>query len=86
MERAAIFASDQAIRVEDLPQRVAQVAAITAPGGGRAIDVGMPVTLEPLEGEHIRLVLERSASREDAARMLGIDPGTLYRKRKHLSL
>ena len=42
------------------------------------------MTLERLEAEHIRLILARTPSREDAARILGIDPSTLYRKRKQL--
>jgi NtrC-family two-component system response regulator AlgB len=44
--------------------------------------VGGAVTLDALEAEHIRGVLANSASLEDAAATLGIDPSTLYRKRK----
>ena len=50
------------------------------------INVGSPVSLEALEREHIKLVLERHSVLEDAARVLGIDPSTLYRKRKQLGL
>ncbi|MBV8126468.1 MAG: hypothetical protein JO114_02255, partial [Planctomycetaceae bacterium] len=32
------------------------------------------------------LVLEDTETREEAARILGIDPSTLYRKRKHFGL
>ena len=41
-----------------------------------------PLTLDQLEAEHIRRVLAASATMEEAATKLGIDPSTLYRKRK----
>jgi NtrC-family two-component system response regulator AlgB len=44
------------------------------------------VTLDELEAEHIRRVLALSRSLEEAARTLGIDPATLYRKRGKLGL
>ena len=51
-----------------------------------SVEVGGPVTLERLEVEHIRRVLAAAPSREEAARILGIDPSTLYRKRKQFGL
>jgi NtrC-family two-component system response regulator AlgB len=50
------------------------------------IEIGGAVTLEALELEHIRRVLARSSSLEEAATSLGIDPTTLYRKRKRHGL
>ena len=44
------------------------------------------MTLEQLEGEHIRRVLAHTATLDDAAAVLGIDPSTLYRKRKRYGL
>jgi NtrC-family two-component system response regulator AlgB len=44
------------------------------------------VSLEELEAEHIRRILAGTSSREEAARILGIDPSTLYRKRKQFGL
>ena len=41
-------------------------------------------SLDQLETEHIRLILRQSPTLDDAARILGIDPSTLYRKRKQL--
>jgi NtrC-family two-component system response regulator AlgB len=84
MERAAIFAAGSVLDAGDLPERITATVSRTAPGKPAAIAVGEPVTLEELEAEHIRLILARTPSREDAARVLGIDPSTLYRKRKQL--
>jgi NtrC-family two-component system response regulator AlgB len=38
--------------------------------------------LDALEREHIERVLARAPSEKEAARILGIDASTLYRKRK----
>jgi NtrC-family two-component system response regulator AlgB len=86
MERAAIFARGQVVDLIDLPGRVGAAADQTPDGPLPVIGVGQPVTLDQLEAEHIRLILARCPSREDAARILGIDPSTLYRKRKQLGL
>ena len=86
IERAVIFAADPLVALSDLPGRVAISAAATGGGPNASIEVGSPVSLDQLETEHIRLLLERCPSREDAARILGIDPSTLYRKRKQLGL
>jgi NtrC-family two-component system response regulator AlgB len=86
IERAVIFAAPPLVDRGDLPIRVARIASSTPSGPSSAIEVGQPVTLEQLETEHIRLILGRTASREEAARILGVDPSTLYRKRKLLGL
>jgi len=44
------------------------------------------VTLEQVEVEHIRRVLASAPTIEEAADVLGIDPATLYRKRKRYEL
>jgi NtrC-family two-component system response regulator AlgB len=44
------------------------------------------VTLAELEVEHIRRVLSGAPSLDAAARTLGIDPSTLYRKRRQYGL
>ena len=41
-----------------------------------------PLTLDQLEAEHIRRILASTTTIEEAATKLGIDPSTLYRKRK----
>ena len=48
-------------------------------GVGR--DVHLPL-LEAVEQMHVRLVTTRTATLEEAARVLGIDAATIYRKRK----
>jgi NtrC-family two-component system response regulator AlgB len=47
-----------------------------------AAELGGDVTLDALEREHIERVLARAPSEKEAARILGIDASTLYRKRK----
>lgn len=47
--------------------------------------VGSLVSLEALERAQIEHILEVTTSREEAATILGIDPTTLYRKRKRYS-
>ena len=86
IERAVIFAAGPAVGVTDLPRRIVQADSQAVAVPAAAIEVGRDVTLDQLEAEHIRLTLDRSRTRDDAARILGIDPSTLYRKRKQLGL
>ncbi|MEO8602280.1 MAG: sigma-54 dependent transcriptional regulator [bacterium] len=53
-----------------------------AAGPARAPELGGDATLDALEREHILRVLARAASLDDAARILGVDASTLWRKRK----
>jgi NtrC-family two-component system response regulator AlgB len=82
MERAAILAAGPNIGLADLPDRIA------SPSGDAStrIEVGGRVSLEQIEIEHIRRVLATAGSLDEAARILGIDPSTLYRKRKQHGL
>jgi NtrC-family two-component system response regulator AlgB len=82
IERAAILAEGPEIGLADLPERVTP----NPPGPSTALEVGKLVSLEELEAEHIRRILAGTSSREEAARILGIDPSTLYRKRKQFGL
>src|SRR6185437_8592810 len=77
IERAVILASGPAIELPDLPE---EFSARSDP----AVAVGSRVSLETLENEHIRRILGISGSLDEAARTLGIDPATLYRKRQKL--
>jgi NtrC-family two-component system response regulator AlgB len=75
IERAAILGQHEKITGADLFE-----AGDSTPHSG--VQVGALVSVEQLEREHIQLVLASVGSQEAAARILGIDPATLYRKRK----
>jgi NtrC-family two-component system response regulator AlgB len=79
IERAVILAPGDTIELADLPE---EFSAATKP----SFAVGARVTLEELEAEHIRRILAVSRNLDEAARTLGIDPATLYRKRAKLGL
>ncbi len=75
IERGAILASGPLIGLEHLPSQIS--------GSSQANQDGATaVTLDQMEAEHIRRVLAATATIEEAAARLGIDPSTLYRKRK----
>ena len=80
IERGVILAPDPDIGLADLPTQV----GATHPLG--AMEVGGAVTLEQLEAEHIRRVLSMTTTIDQAATSLGIDPSTLYRKRKRYGI
>jgi NtrC-family two-component system response regulator AlgB len=75
VERGVILTRDAEVGHEHLPGQLTDTLAAK-------VDVGGPVTLDELEAEHIRRVVAASPSLDDAARVLGIDPSTLYRKRR----
>jgi len=79
IERGMILSPGQEVGLEHLPGQLTGVMT-------HRIEVGAPVTLEELEGEHIRRIVAASASLEEAAKILGIDPSTLYRKRQKAKL
>lgn len=84
IERAVILCSGQEIGAEDLPLNsgVRRADSPTAAGP----QVGDNVSLEALEMAHIKAIVESTGSLADAARVLGIDQATLYRKRKKFGL
>jgi len=75
MERATILFPSATLGVEALPARI-------APHGDAAPRLGGDYTLDEIERDHIERVIAHTATLDDAARVLGIDASTLYRKRK----
>jgi NtrC-family two-component system response regulator AlgB len=75
MERAIILFPERTLGREALPERIAAHVS-TAPR------LGGDFTLDQIEREHIERVAGRTATLDDAAKILGIDASTLYRKRK----
>jgi len=80
IERGVILSSESVVGLTELP---AQVGATLPPS---AMDIGGSVTLDQLEAEHIRRILAHTPTLDEAAAVLGIDPSTLYRKRKRYEL
>lgn len=80
LERAVVLARDNLIRTEDLPDRLLAPAAATsaAPASG--------LSLEELERQHIEQALAEAETLEEAAARLGINPTTLWRKRKRYGI
>jgi NtrC-family two-component system response regulator AlgB len=79
LERAVILTKETEVGLADLPP------ALAAPLPSD-IEVGARLSLERLEAEHIRRILQSTPTIEEAASILGIDPSTLYRKRKKYGL
>ena len=77
VERAAILSDRAQLDAADFP--LVLEASTTVP------QVGDAVSLAQLEEAHIREVVARSPTLSHAARVLGIDQATLYRKRKRVS-
>ncbi len=79
VERAVIISDSEVIGPEHLP------FACSRPSAALGLRAGDPVSLEELERAHIEMIVASSQSLEAAARLLGIDSSTLYRKRKQYS-
>ena len=80
IERASIICQHEEVDVAHLGLSSSE----QAPSG--QIRVGAPMSLEELEKAHIAAVLTSSNTLDTAAKTLGIDTSTLYRKRKHYNL
>ncbi|MBD9502560.1 sigma-54-dependent response regulator transcription factor AlgB [Pseudomonas sp. BGr12] len=78
IERASIICNLDLIGIEQLS--IGEQTTSSAPRIGEAM------SLEELEKAHIAAVMASSATLDQAAKTLGIDASTLYRKRKQYSL
>jgi NtrC-family two-component system response regulator AlgB len=75
IERALILWPAQVLEPAAFPERIVG-------GTEQGPRLGGDYSVEEIEREHIERVIQRSANLEDAARILGIDSSTLWRKRK----
>ena len=79
IERATILAADGPIEAGHLPSALSETLSNRPFLGGE-------YSLEEVEAEHIRQILARKESLQDAAAVLKVDRKTLLRKRKELNL
>lgn len=76
IERAVILGQGGPIGPEHLPRPTSTASR------SESVALGDPVTLDQIEEIHIRRVLARNKSLDDAAKVLGIDVATLWRRRR----
>jgi NtrC-family two-component system response regulator AlgB len=74
IERALILAPGQVLEPEAFPERIASQPVTPS--------LGADFTAEEIEREHVLRVIARAPTLEDAARILGVDASTLWRKRR----
>jgi NtrC-family two-component system response regulator AlgB len=82
LERALVLSRGDTITTESLPDAVVAPPAHAAP----VPESSESLSLEEVERRHVQQVLASSATLEEAATRLGIDPTTLWRKRKRWGL
>jgi len=79
IERGVIMAHEAALKVGDLPSSIANFKPL-------ASDPAQLESLADVEKRHIQNVILHTNSLEEAAGVLGIDPATLWRKRKKFQI
>jgi NtrC-family two-component system response regulator AlgB len=79
VERGIILSAGRQIDVVHLPTQIGA-------GPPARVEIGGTISLETLEAEHMRRVMAAAPSLDEAAATLGIDPSTLYRKRRRYGL
>jgi len=75
IERGVIMAHENVLKISDLPPNIANFNA--SAGGSAHLE-----SLADVEKRHIQNVILHTDSLDEAAKVLGIDPATLWRKRK----
>jgi NtrC-family two-component system response regulator AlgB len=76
MERSVLLAQNGIVEVVHLPEEIR--SALERPA--------RDLSLEEIEKLHIKRVLQTAKDYDEAAQILGIDPATLWRKRKKYGL
>ena len=76
-----MLSRSEEIKCDDLPDAMFRESHEAAP-----MDTHHAPSLEELERDHIRRVLEETATLEEAAATLGINVTTLWRKRKRYGI
>jgi NtrC-family two-component system response regulator AlgB len=76
IQRSVILARGDTIGLQHLPEEFQSVGEFSSG----------PLSLQEVEQQHIIKVLRVSKDLEEAARTLGVDPSTLWRKRKKFNL
>jgi NtrC-family two-component system response regulator AlgB len=80
VERASILCRGESVGPEDMLLTISPRSPASSAG------IGEMLTLEQLEERHIRAVLAATASLDEAARILGMDSVTLWRRRKRYGI
>lgn len=84
IERSVLLSDNEYLKLEDLPGAIRNVT------GAEEVDMNTDKLDEAVQGfekHHIQSMLKRTdGNKSEAARLLGIDPSTLYRKMERLGL
>jgi len=84
IERSVLLSDNEYLQLEDLPGAIRNVS------GTESIDMDserLEEAVQVFEKHHIQSMLKRTdGNKPEAARLLGIDPSTLYRKMERLGL
>lgn len=82
IERAVLLGEDEFITLDDLPSSVQQ-----AEGKIEFDSTSLDEAVKSFEKHHILSILKRTdGNKAEAARLLGIDPSTLYRKMERMNI
>ena len=81
LERAVVLAAGDTIAANDLPERLLAPAP-----AGLSEPLAPLLALEEVERHYIQLAIAQCSTLDEAATRLGIDPATLWRKRKRYGL
>lgn len=93
MERACVLCADSTITASNLPEEI-QMSHLNQPSSSESVagvpsapsGVQQPASRESEEERIIRSLRQTDGNKAKAARLLGIDRSTLYRKIKHYNL